>query len=208
MSRLVASALASVVLLLGLSPLFAQTAPDADSPAPHVPVKPATKEELDHLEALRLYGLGVVRERQNRLVEAMHTFEEASRLDPDSAAIQRALIPLYFGLDRLDQALATCRRVLELDPDDYATAYRYARQLRGMGEKKEAMSMLARTAAGAKLKEKLEIRAQVFFDLGILQEEAGELDKAEKSLREVLAILDDPAALMEQGPYNREEIDG
>jgi tetratricopeptide (TPR) repeat protein len=39
-----------------------------------------------------------------------------------------------------------------------------------------------------------------------LQEEAGELGKAEKSLREVLVILDNPAALMEQGPYNRDEI--
>jgi tetratricopeptide (TPR) repeat protein len=199
--------MASVVLLVGLSPLFAQTAADADPPTPHVPVKPATKEELDHLQALRLYGLGVVREHQNRLIEAMHTFEEALRLDPESAAIHRALIPLYFGLDRLDEGLATCRRVLELDPDDYATAYRYARQMRVLGEKKEARSVLARAAAGTKLKEKLEVRAQIFFDLGALEEEAGELDKAEKSMREVLAILDDPSALMEQGQYNREEID-
>jgi tetratricopeptide (TPR) repeat protein len=207
MSRLVASSLASVVLLVGLSPLRAQTAQDTDHPTPHVPARPATKEELDHLEALRLYGLGVVREHQNRLIEAMHTFEEASRLDPESAAIHRALIPLYFGLDRIDEALAECRRVLELDPDDYATAYRYSRQLRVLGEKEEARSVLARAAAGTKLKEKLEVRAQVFFDLGVLQEEAGELNNAEKSLREVLAILDDPAALMEQGQYNREEID-
>jgi tetratricopeptide (TPR) repeat protein len=207
MSRLVASSLASVVLLVGLSSLCAQTAPDTDLPTPAAPLKPATKEELDHLEALRLYGLGVVREHQNRLIEAMHTFEEASRLDPESAAIHRALIPIYFGLDRLDEALAACRRVLELDPDDYSTAYKYARQLRVLGEKKEAKSVLARTAAGTKLKEKLEVRAQVFFDLGVLQEDDDELDKAEKSLNEVLAILDDPAALMEQGQYNREEID-
>ncbi len=40
-----------------------------------------------------------------------------------------------------------------------------------------------------------------------MQEEAGELGEAKKSLLEVLAILDDPAALMEQGQYNRAEID-
>ena len=182
MSRLVPSSLAGVALLVGLSSLNAQT-PDIDPPTRQASLKPATRQELDHLEALKLYGLGAIQERQNRLIEAMHTFEEARRLDPESAAIQRTLIPLYFALDRLDDALAACRRVLELDPDDYETGHRYARQLRALGKTKEAMSVLLRTAASPRLKDRLEIRAQVFYDLGQMQEEAGELDKAEKSLR-------------------------
>jgi tetratricopeptide (TPR) repeat protein len=204
MSRLVPSSLMSL-LLAALSPLSAQTT-DAEPPARQAPLKPATRQELDHVEALKLYGLGVMREHQNRLIEALRTFEEARRLDPDSAAIHRALMPLYFALDRLDDALASCRRVLELDPSDYETSYRYARHLRGVGQTKEALAALLRTADCPRLKECLEVRAQVFNDLAQMQEEAGELDKAEKNLREVLAILDNPAALMEQGPYNREEI--
>jgi tetratricopeptide (TPR) repeat protein len=204
MSRLVVSSLAGW-LLVALAPASAQTT-DADPPTRHVPAKPATRQELDHLEAVKLYGRGVALEHQNRLIEATRTFEAARRLDPDSAAIHRALVPLYFALDRLDDALTSCRRVLELDPGDYETGYRYARQLRVMGRHKEAIFVLERTAACPRLKEKLEVRAQVFYDLGQLQEEVGELDKAEKSLREVLTILDNPAALMEQGPYNREEI--
>jgi tetratricopeptide (TPR) repeat protein len=188
-----------------LSPLSGQTT-DADPPVRHVPLKPATRQELDHLEAVKLYGRGVLLEHENRLIEALRTFEEARRLDPDSAAIHRTLITLYFALDRLDDALASCRRVLELDADDFETGYRYARQLRVLGKHKEAIAVLTQTAACPRLKERLEVRAQVFYDLGQLQEEAGELGKAEKSLREVLSILDNPAALMEQGPYNRDEI--
>ncbi|HEY7426707.1 MAG TPA: tetratricopeptide repeat protein [Gemmataceae bacterium] len=205
MSRLVPSSLAGL-LLVGLSPLSAQTPPEADPPARHVPIKPVTRQELDHLQALKLYGQGVVQERQHRLLEATHTFEEALRLDPESAAIHRTLIPLYFALDRLDDGLASCRRVLELDPGDYETGYRYARQLRALDKPKEALAALLHAADCPGLKDRLEIRAQVFYDLGQLQEEAGQLDKAVHSLREVLTILDNPAALLEQGPYNREEI--
>jgi len=206
MSRLVASSLAGAALLVGLSPLSAQS-PEVDPLTRHVPIKPATRQELDHLEAVKLYGLGAIAERQNRLIEATHTFEEALRLDPESAAIHRTLLALYFALDRIDDALASCRRVLELDPGDYEIGYRYGRQLRALGQTKEARAVLARTAACPQLKDRLDIRAQVFYDLGMLQEEAGDLNQAEKALREVLAILDDPAPLLEQGPYNREEID-
>ena len=207
MSRLVASSLAGVALLVGLAPLSAQTPPDVDPLTRHVPLKPATRQQLDHLEALKLYGRGAIAERQNRLIEAMHTYEQSLRLDPEATAVHRTLISLYFALDRMDNALAACRRVLELDPDDFETGYRYARQLRSLGKTKEARAVLTRTASCTGLKDRLEVRAQVCYDLGMMQEEAGELDKAEKSLREVLVILDKPAALLEQGPYNREEID-
>ncbi len=205
MSRFVASSPGGVLLFVALTPLAAQTTV-ADPPTRHVPIKPATRQDLDHLEAVKLYGRGVALEHQNRLLEATRTFEEARRLDPDSAAIHRALVPLYFALDRLDDALASCQRVLELDPNDFETGYRYARHLRGLGRHKEAVAVLTRIAECPRLKDRLEVRAQIFYDLGQLQEEAGELDKAEKSLREVLTILDNPSALMEQGPYNRDEI--
>ncbi len=204
MSRLVASSL-TAWLFAALTPLAAQT-PDFDPPTRHVPAKPVTRQELDHLEAVKLYGRGVTLEHQNRLIEATRTFEQAQRLDPDSAAIPRALVPLYFALDRLDDALSCCRRVLELEPDDFEIGYRYARQLRVLGVRNEAIAVLTRTAECPGLKDHLEVRAQVYYDLGMLQEEAGELDKAEKALREVLSILDNPTVLMEQGPYNRDEI--
>src|SRR5439155_14395016 len=55
--------------LLFASPLAAQSPPRQDLPKPHVPVRSATRQELDHAEALKLYGLAVLHERNNRLVE-------------------------------------------------------------------------------------------------------------------------------------------
>ena len=63
-------------LLAALSPLAAQTI-DAEPPTRHVPLKPVTRQELDHLEAVKLYARGVLLEHQNRLIEATRTFEEA-----------------------------------------------------------------------------------------------------------------------------------
>jgi tetratricopeptide (TPR) repeat protein len=211
MSRIVRACLVPVVLLSAVGLLPAQTgvkgapAPETDPPARQVS-RPATRQELDRLEALTLYGLGVMQEHANCLVEAAQTFEQAARLDPEGAASFRALVPIYLALDRSDDALGAARRVLELDPDDFETGYQHARQLRSMGRLKEALAVLRRTAACPGLKDRLDVKAQVFYDLGLLYDAAGAWNEAEQSLREVTAILDNPDALLEQGPYNKEEI--
>jgi tetratricopeptide (TPR) repeat protein len=178
-----------------------------DPPARHVPVRVSSRQELDRCEALALYGLAAVQEHKNRLVEAMHTLEAARRLDPDATPPLKSLVPIYLALDRIDDALATCRRVLELDPDDCDTGYLYARQLRGHGATREARAVLERMAGRPTLKDHLDVKAQVFFDLGVLYEAAGEWAAAEKSFRSVAEVLDKPAAMLEQGAFNREEIE-
>src|SRR5262245_47743910 len=94
------------------------------------PLKPLSRQELDRREAVSLYGLAAEHEQRSRLPEALRTYEKALRLDPDSPAILRALVPLYQALDRQDEALDACRRVVELDPEDFDTWLAYARQLR------------------------------------------------------------------------------
>jgi tetratricopeptide (TPR) repeat protein len=206
MPRIVCSALAAAVALLSATAVSGQP-PEADRPAVHVPVRPTTRQQLDHLEAVRLYGLAALQEKQHRLIEAARTLEAACRLDPEAAAPLRALVPIYLALDRIDDALDGCRRVLELDPADCETAYLYARQLRRRGDVRLARTVLERAAAGPNLAEHLELKAQIFFDLGVIYEDAGEWALAEKSLRRVAEVVDNPAALMEQGAYNRDEID-
>src|SRR5947209_15021925 len=104
-------AVVAVVFGLAAGGLFAQ---DNDKPALHKPKHPETRKDLDRREALRLYALGARQERKSLLVEAARSYEAAKRLDPDSAAILRALIPLYFALERVDDALASCKQVLKL----------------------------------------------------------------------------------------------
>ena len=91
-----------------------------------MPTKPSTKKDLDRLEALKLYGQGLLWEKQHCLLEALKSFEQALRLDPDAAPLHCALIPLYLALERGDDARAACKRVVELDPADVETMFLYA----------------------------------------------------------------------------------
>src|SRR5215468_7306533 len=104
------------LIVLGLAilpvPLLAQQSPLKDV-VPERPVKVTTRKQLDHLEAVKLYGLAVQHEHCNELPEALKTYEKALKLDPGSAEVRRAMLPLYLALDRAQDALDCCRRVLE-----------------------------------------------------------------------------------------------
>jgi tetratricopeptide (TPR) repeat protein len=194
--------LALVALALAGTTL-ARPFPDADRLTPR---KPLTKQEQDRREAQKLFGTAALHERGNRLIEAVRAYEQAERLDPDSAAIPRALFGLYVALDRTDDALAACKKVLRLDPDDAATAFLYARQLRGLDRKKEAIAALDQGAKSPRLKGQPDLAAQLWFDLGVLHEQQGNWAKAEKALRQVVAILESPTGLIDSGKHSREEI--
>jgi tetratricopeptide (TPR) repeat protein len=197
---------ASFAALLAVAPLCAQQ--PRELPPVHVPAHPADRRELDHVDALKFFGLGAIAERHNRLIEAVHAYEEAARLDPEAAAPLRALAPIYLALDRSDDALEMCRKALELDHDDYDTGYFYGRQLRAVNKVKEAITVLRRTAALPGLKERPDVHLQVCLELGAVCETAGDLKGAESAFRDATAVFDRPEALVEQGPYTRVEIDG
>ncbi len=197
-----APALAALALLAG-PPLFAQDLP-TDRPAT-LPAGAPSKAERDRAEAAALYGLGAVQENKHRLLSAIRYYEQACKLDPDAAAPRRALVPLYIALDRGDDAVATARRVLELDPDDWETGSLYARQLRSQGQTKEAAEALRRAAGSPRLKEKPDALAQVWADLAYLQQEAGDWQSAAASLLDLANLLDHPAALVEDGVLTAQE---
>jgi tetratricopeptide (TPR) repeat protein len=200
--------LALAALLAVCAPAARAQAPVGDRPEPFTPVRPETREELNRCEALKQYGLGAFYERDNRLLAAVRAYEEAARLDPEAAPPYKALVPLYLGLDRLDDALAACKKVVDLDPGDYETWHLYARQLRIHDRPKEAAAAFDRALACPGLKERPEVRVQIAFDLGVLQEGLSDLDKAEAAFLEAVKVLDNPAALVDNGDFSREEIDG
>jgi tetratricopeptide (TPR) repeat protein len=199
-----------LILTLSAAPGFPASAQPpilgGDRPARHVPVRTPTEADKNRQEALRLYGLGLLQEKKNRLIEATHTLEEAQRLDPESAAVVRALIPLYLALERVDDALAGCAKALKLNPEDYETGYLYARQLRGLERRKEAIGVLVKTATCPGLKDRPDLKAQLWFDLGGLYEHERRWNEAEKAFREVTAILDKPEPLIELGGATAEDV--
>jgi tetratricopeptide (TPR) repeat protein len=192
------------LLVLG-GPLAAQTS-EPEKPVPHVPKTPISREELDRREAHRLYARGVMNERRNRLVEAVRAYEAAARLDPGSAAIPRALAPLYLALDRTDDALIACRRTIARDREDYRTGFLLARQLRAMDRNDEAVEVLQKITRAKSLKERPDQAAQIWYDLATLQEQSGDLAGAEKSLRKVAHLFDNASAMVESSHFTREEV--
>jgi tetratricopeptide (TPR) repeat protein len=193
-----------LVLTGGVPPLAAQSF--EDRPTFFVPSEPPTRREVDQRKSLKLYALGVLCEREDRLVEAIRAFEEAARLDPESAAPQKALLSLYLGMDRTADALAATRRVLELDPGDYETWFIHARQLRGQGKLKESRAALARGLACASLVHRPDLAQQMHQDLGVLYENAQEYEKAAGEFAEAAKILEHPDEMLEVGPFSAEEI--
>lgn len=173
--------------------------------------KPVQKElsprELERREAMKLYGLGLLCERDNRLLEACRHFEEAVKLDPQARAIHKSLIPLYLAIERVDDALAACRKTVELDPNECETWYLYGRLLKDQGKSKEAMAALAKALACPKLKDQPEFLVQIASDLGQMREEAKDVTGALAAYAEVLKVLEHPTALLESGLLSRKEID-
>jgi tetratricopeptide (TPR) repeat protein len=172
-----------------------------------VPLRPQTRAELTRLQALTVYGLGVLRQNQDRLVEATQLFEEARELDPTSAPLHKVLIPLYVALRRSEEALAACRRVLDLDPDDYDTWSLYGKQLKNRGRLKEAREALARALACQGVAEHPDLRVQLHFDLGVLWEETQDYDHAVDAFGQAVKILDDPHSLSELDGFDRQGLE-
>lgn len=178
----------------------------ADRPAPAVPLRPPTQQELDHREALRLYAQALVQERQNRLIDAIDSLEKAARLDPESALLRRTLVPLYLAVDRTDDALKVTKEALDRDPGDYQTWYLYARQLKVQNRTRDAVAALERAAACPGVKEHPDVRLQIAFDLATLHEAAQDFTKAEAAFAEVAELLENADALAEEGPFNQDDL--
>jgi tetratricopeptide (TPR) repeat protein len=206
MSRAARFLVAPSVVLLALAGLLAQTPSGEDRPRLHVPVKKPTQQDLDHAEALKLFGLAAIHERDNRLIEALKTYEEALRFDPEAIPVLHAIIPLYIAIDRSDDVFKNCERVLELDPDDFDTGYLYARQLRAHERSHDALKVLTTLVGRPLLKDSPDLHARVCYDLGLLHETGKEWTKAITMYRTAAEILDHPAPLLEQGAYTKEEL--
>jgi tetratricopeptide (TPR) repeat protein len=199
--RMLTRVLFAWIALLGvwLGSAAAQAPSGIEEPVPYVPLRPQTRRELARREALELYGLGLVRQHQDRLIEATRTFEDALRLDPEATAVYKALIPLYAVLSRKDDTLAACQKVLDLDPGDYETWAIYARQLRSLGRLPEARKAFAKGLACPGLAEHVDLRLQLYYDLGALSEETQDYDQALTAFTELARILDNPQTPLELG---------
>jgi tetratricopeptide (TPR) repeat protein len=207
MAAVARTCLALVTVLAGVAlPLRAQVPTLEGVPAPLVPPRPLTRQDLDRREALAEYGLGMLCEREDRLIEALRAFEKAARLNPQAAPVFKALVPLYLAMERGDDALRAARKVLDLDPADYQAWYVYARQLRAAGRRQEAITALGRGLACAGVQDRPDLCLQMHHELGSLQERAGNYGEAAAALGEAAKLLERPDAAAELGDLQPDDV--
>lgn len=194
-------------MVLTFPPLAAgQSSAVEDRPKILPPSQP-TADQKKHAEALKLYARAALLERESQLIEALKTYEAAAQIDPDSPAILRGLIPLYFAIDRSEEAFAACDRLLKLDPDDCATGYLYARHLRLHERSVAALIQLQRLVQRPGLKANPELHLRVSFDRGQMHEDRKEWSEAIAAYRQTTALLQDPEELLQTDRCSPEELD-
>src|SRR5207244_1441606 len=167
---------------------------------------PVSQQEASHRKAITLYGLGMLRVKQDRLVEASHLLEDALELDAESAAIQKGLVPLYLALGRRDDALLACKKALDLDPQDHETWSTYGRQLRARGKIKEAQAAFRLALECPGSAERLDLRLQLQYDIGALCEESEQCDQALAAFGEVVKGLESAQAPAELDSLSQQDI--
>jgi tetratricopeptide (TPR) repeat protein len=187
--------LALAVALLAGPVALAQIQID-DRPKPIDDDKPLTKDELNRRKADQLlreararFGVAIMSQRQERLIEAVSTFEKAAKLDPESLEIRRALIPLYAIIGREEEARTLARHVLDRDPFDLETAYQYARLLRVDGRAAEAVPVLQKAAGGKDAQERPERLLFLLSDLFDLLEKQGDFAGAAKAEEGIIKTI-------------------
>lgn len=133
--------------------------------------KPAADKETKQRQALKAYALGEICLRENRVLDALKAFEKSVQLDPEALPARKELIALYITLDCKKEALASCKKALKLDPKDAAVWHACARIYQSQGKMDKARQMLEKGLENIKAEKNLELAQQMYYDLGVLQEE-------------------------------------
>ncbi|MBI3407547.1 MAG: tetratricopeptide repeat protein [Planctomycetes bacterium] len=194
------------VLAFFAAPAAAQVPALDDLPTPYKSTRPMTRKEVHQRASLHQYALGLLCEREDRLLEALKAYEEAARLDPETPAVFKAQAPILLALDRVKDAQNVFRKALALDPADYETWFMAARIHKTLAEYAEARKSLQRGLEARGIADVPELAQQMYIELGQLHESAEDLPQAIAAFRAAVKILDHPDLVMDHGPFPRDAV--
>lgn len=198
--------LALAILLIAARTSSAQFT--EDRPQLYVPKQPPTAKERDRRAALHQYVLGLLCQREDRLLEALKAFEESARLDPTAPAPFKAQMPLLAALDRGRDAVAAAEKALALNPEDYEVWFVSARIQKSLGQFAAAQKAIQRGLAVKSLQERPDMAQGMWLELATMHELADEVEPAIKALSAAAGILDHPDLILDHGPFDRTLILG
>jgi tetratricopeptide (TPR) repeat protein len=192
MLRFSRSTLAVSAFLLSAGAAFGQNVNFDDPPKLFKPKTPPTRREIEKRDSLYKFVDGLLYEREDKYAEALKAFEEAARLDPDSAAIIKAQVPILLAMNRFDDALAGCKKVVALDPGDYGMWYVQAKIQKASVQYPEAIASLQSALKAERLKDHPEAAQALHFELGSLYESTHKFGPAADAYNKAAAILEHP----------------
>ncbi|MEX0701275.1 MAG: tetratricopeptide repeat protein [Planctomycetales bacterium] len=167
--------------------------PADDEAIPLDPRRPRTPADEARVQATALYMKAQLLQSRGDLRAAYETFEKALELDPESAAIRRALVPLAFRMNREEDAVKHALKAIELDPTDHETLRRLGLQFAAQGKLDEGTGLLEKAAASPRLSKTSPTYVSLMRELGILHTATGDTNKAGDAFEILLDALLNPA---------------
>jgi tetratricopeptide (TPR) repeat protein len=195
----------AVLLLAVTAPAPAQQSGPDDPPKVLVP-KNADPKARDRRAALYRFMDGTACVREDRLLEALKAFQDAVELDPEPAAPYKAQLPLLIALERGTDAVATCRAVLQRNPDDYEVWAILGRLYKAMAQYPAARQALEKGLKAAGLEDRPELAQQINYDLGALYESDNQFGPAADAYTRAACLLDHPDVIAEHAGIGKELV--
>jgi len=166
---------------------------DSDQEAlPLTPLKPRTETKQKELDALGWFMTGRILEIRNERRPALDAYRQAVELDPTSAEAYRALVPLAFQLDLVDEAVTYATKAVELIPDDHELLRQLGIYLASQRKLPEAIRYLERAARSPQIDKKSPTYVQLMREMGILYTLVGQPKDAAEAYALVFEALQHP----------------
>lgn len=165
---------------------------DQEAP-PLKPVKPRSETKQRQLDALSWYMTGRTWEIRGERRKALEAYRQAVELDPQAADVYRALVPLAFQLDLVDDAVKYATKAVELLPEDHELLRQLGIYLASQRKLPEAIRYLKQAAESPELDKHSATYVLLMRELGILYVLTGQPKSAADAYAIVFEALQHPA---------------
>jgi len=164
-----------------------------EPPAPHRPSRPRTPEQQDRLDAIALFATARSAQQDQRYAKALALYQHAARLDPESAEIVQAIVPLAFRLGQPAVAVRYALKTVELQQHpDPLLLRRLAAYLSEQGDWTQALKLYEQAAAAGGATSRTASDILLRLEMGRLYHLTDQFDRAADCFATVVEALDQP----------------
>ncbi|MEN6557350.1 MAG: tetratricopeptide repeat protein, partial [Thermoguttaceae bacterium] len=160
-----------------------------DVPEPLVRKTPS-ESQRDQLEAVALFSAGRMHQHREQYADALRCYERALRLDPKSATIARAIVPVALELKHYGEAVRYALKAVELEDADPVLLRRLGTYLSDEGDWAGALSLYEKAVAAKSSGKPTAADLLLRMEMGRLYCLTGQYRKAADCFAAVLRAVD------------------